>query len=400
MYVTTEPLRGAARSTAKVPSTVLALGMVSLFTDISAEMVTAFLPMYLVYGLGVGYLQLGLIDGLYTGATALLRLVGGHAADRTGKPKTVAAFGYGLSAVTKLGFPAAGGSLGAIGGLLALDRAGKGIRTGPRDAIIAMSAPPDMLGRAFGVHRMLDTIGALLGPVVAFALIAMTAQAYDAVFVVSFCFAMVGLVILLVWVQQPVGTPAKKKISVREGLRLLVRPEYRRLCLCAMFLGLATVSDAFILIAAQQRTGVSQNLLPLLPLAIAVTFLCAAIPVGRLADRVGRWRVFLVGHGLLLAVYGLLMSGLGGWPVLVLALGLHGLFYAATDGVLMACAGPLLPEEVKASGLAVLQTGQALARTVAAVLFGVGASLVGLGPAFAGYAVVLVIAVVVSWRLR
>ncbi|MGH3860709.1 MFS transporter, partial [Actinokineospora sp.] len=381
-------------------STVFALGAVSLVTDISSEMVTAFLPMYLVYGLGVGYLQLGLVDGLYTGATALLRLVGGHAADRTGKPKAVAAFGYGLSAVTKLGFPAAGGSLGAIGGLLALDRAGKGIRSGPRDAIIALSAPPDVLGRAFGVHRMLDTIGALLGPVVAFVLIAVTAQAYDAVFVVSFCFAMVGLVILLVWVQQPVGTPAKKKISVREGLRLLARPAYRRLCLCAMFLGLATVSDAFILIAAQQRTGVSQNWLPLLPLAIAVTFLCAAIPVGRLADRVGRWRVFLVGHGLLLAVYGLLMSGLGGWPVLVLALGLHGLFYAATDGVLMACAGPMLPEEVKASGLAVLQTGQAMARTVAAVLFGVGATLVGLGPAFASAALVLVVAVMVSWRLR
>ncbi len=88
--------------------TVVALGVVSLLTDMSAEMVTAVLPMYLMYGLGLGFLQLGMIDGLYTGATALLRLGGGYAADRLGRPKLVAGTGYGLSAVTKLGFPAVG----------------------------------------------------------------------------------------------------------------------------------------------------------------------------------------------------------------------------------------------------------------------------------------------------
>ncbi|WP_436494416.1 MFS transporter [Actinokineospora sp. HUAS TT18] len=397
MYVSTEPLRrGAARSAAKVPPTVLALGMVSLVTDISAEMVTAFLPMYLVYGLGAGYLQLGVVDGLYTGATALLRLLGGHFADRTGRPKAVAALGYGLSAVTKLGFPLAGGSMGAIGGLLAVDRAGKGIRTGPRDAMIALSSPPSALGRAFGVHRMMDTVGALLGPVAAFALVAWAA--HDTVFVVSFGFAMVGLVILLVWVREPAGTPARRDIRVRDGVRLLADSGFRRICGYAVLLGLATVSDAFILVAVQQRTGIAPGWLPLLPLGIAVTFLGAAIPVGRLADRLGRWRVFLAGHVLLLAVYVLLAVGFGGLPLLFVALGLHGLFYAATDGVLMACAGPLLPDSMKASGLAVLQTGQALARTVAAVLFGVAAAGWGLGPSFAVFGGVLLVAVVFSRR--
>ncbi|SES36954.1 MFS transporter [Actinokineospora terrae] len=414
MYLRELP-RGAARSAAsRVPSTVLALGVVSLLTDISAEMVTAFLPMYLVYGLGAGYLHLGLVDGLHTGATALLRLAGGHIADRTGRPKAVALVGYGLSAVTKLGFPAAGSSLPLIGGLLAVDRAGKGIRTGPRDAMITFASPAGQLGRAFGVHRMLDAVGALLGPVVAFTLIALAAP--DSVFVVSFGFAAAGVLVLATWVRDPGGrvqrvqgagerqvqrdpvgdhvvpelggeravglagrldagdgeaavTGAVPLRPERLDLRALLRPEYRRVTVLAVLLGFTTVSDAFLFLAAQQRTGVDPGWLPLLPVGVAVTFLTCAVPVGRLADRFGRWRVFLLGHLLLLVVYGLLLVG-GQWPVLLVALGLHGLFYAATDGVLMACVGALVPEEQTAGGLAVVQTAQALARTCAALGLG------------------------------
>ncbi|MCP2269526.1 Major Facilitator Superfamily protein [Actinokineospora diospyrosa] len=378
---------------AGLPSTVLALGVVSLLTDISAEMVTAFLPMYLVYGLGAGYLQLGVVDGLYTGATALLRLAGGHFADRTGRPKAVALVGYGLSAVTKLGFPAAGATLPLIGGLVALDRAGKGIRTGPRDAMITLASPPALLGRAFGVHRTLDTIGALLGPVVAFALIA--AAAPGSVFVVSFAFAVAGVIVLAVWVRDPGERVERAKVD----FRVLLRPEYRRVTVVATVLGFATVSDAFLLLAAQQRTGVDPKWLPLLPVGIAVTFLACALPVGRFADRVGRWRVFLGGHLVLLAVYALLLIG-GNWLVLIAALGLHGLFYAATDGVLMACVGPLLPAGQTASGLAVVQTAQALARTCAAVLFGVLAGFGGLGMSFVYFGLALAGAIAVAWRWR
>ncbi|WP_204456241.1 MFS transporter [Actinokineospora baliensis] len=376
-----------------MPSTVLALGVVSLLTDISAEMVTAFLPMYLVYGLGAGYLQLGVVDGVYTGATALLRLVGGHLADRTGRPKSVALVGYGLSAVTKLGFPAAGASLPLIGGLVALDRAGKGIRTGPRDAMITLVSPPAVLGRAFGVHRTLDTIGALLGPVVAFALIA--AAAPGSVFVVSFAFAVAGVIVLAVWVRDPGVRVPREKVD----FRVLLRPEFRRAAVVATVLGFVTVSDAFLLLAAQQRTGVDPRWLPLLPVGIAVTFLTCALPVGRLADRVGRWRVFLGGHLLLLAVYALLLVG-GNWVVLVAALGLHGLFYAATDGVLMACVGPLVPDGQLASGLAVVQTAQALARTCAAVVFGAVAAYGGLGVSFVYFGIALLGAIAVAWRWR
>ncbi len=130
----------------RVPANVVALGVVSLVTDISSEMVTAILPLYLVIGLGLNPLQFGLLDGLYAGATAVLRLVGGHVADRWRRLKAVAGIGYGLSAVSKLGLLAAGTSVAAIGGVLAVDRAGKGIRTAPRDALISLSSEPGGAG--------------------------------------------------------------------------------------------------------------------------------------------------------------------------------------------------------------------------------------------------------------
>ncbi|MBB5872422.1 MFS family permease [Allocatelliglobosispora scoriae] len=385
MYVTTPSLPGGTRA---VPATVIGLGIVSLVTDASAEMVTAILPLYLVYGLGLGYLQLGLLDGLYTGATALLRLGGGHLADRWGRPKAVAVAGYGISALTKLAFPLVGASAAGIGATIAADRVGKGIRTAPRDAMITAATPPETLGRAFGVHRALDTAGALIGPLIAFALITLVAGGYDTVFVTSFCLGAIAVLILIFFVDVPGARPAVP-IAVREGVRLLLRPELRRICLAAGLLGLLTVGDMFLFLAVQRSAGLPSELLPLLPLGTALTFMVAAIPVGRLADRLGRRRVFLAGHALLIGAYGFVAVGGAGWWVAGAALLLHGIFYAATDGVLMAQAGPLLPAELRASGLAVVQTVQALARSLGAVGFGFAAQAFALTWAFTGYAVAL-----------
>lgn len=181
---------------------VFALGAVSLVTDISSEMMTAVLPVYLVIGLHLSPAAYGVVDGTYTGATALLRLIGGYVADLTNRRKLIAGLGYGLSAVAKLGMPAAGSAVGAIGAVIALDRTGKGLRTAPRDALITLSTPPRLYGRAFGVHRSMDTIGAFAGPLVAIGILAATAQAYDAVFVASFCIAAFGVLILALFVRE------------------------------------------------------------------------------------------------------------------------------------------------------------------------------------------------------
>lgn len=398
MYLSTVRAADAARPTgrvaSRVPATVVALGIVSFVTDASAEMVTAILPMYLIYGLGLGYLQVGALDGLYIGATALLRLGGGYAADRLNKPKAVAVSGYGLSALTKLGFPLAGGSLGGISGLVAVDRAGKGIRTAPRDAMITLATPGPDLGRAFGVHRALDTAGALLGPLLAFGLLAALPGAYDTVFVTSFCLGAIGVLVLVFFVRQPARAP-----KTRRGVGFAFHPGVRRLVLAAGLLGLVTVGDMFLYVALQRHAGLPTAVLPLLPLGSAVTFMLAAVPLGRLADRVGRWRLFLAAHCVLLGAYLLIASGLSGWLVAAAVLVLHGLFYAGSDGVLMATAGPLVPEAVRSTGLAVVQTAQALARAGGALAFGVGAAVIGAQPTFIAFAVLLPAAVLVGARL-
>jgi MFS family permease len=365
-------LRPGPRAAAIAP-TVIALGTVSLITDISSEMITAVLPLYLVAGLGLSPLGFGLLDGVYNGFSAVVRLAGGHLADRRGRHKTVAAIGYGLSAVCKPLLLVAH-TLPLIGAVLAADRMGKGLRTAPRDALISLSSAPATHGRAFGVHRAMDTAGALLGPLVAFVILRQAAEGYDAVFTISTCVAVTGVLVLLLFVPgRPAGrgtAPAESRASLRAALALLGRRDLRRLAICALLLGLATVSDSFVYLVLQHRFDVPVQWFALLPLGTAAAFLTLTVPLGRLADRVGRWRVFLGGHVALLAAYGLLLTPWhsGALPYAVLAL--HGTFYAATDGVLMAAAAATVPAGLRSSGLALVQTGQAAARFACSLAFG------------------------------
>jgi MFS family permease len=353
---------------------VLALGAVSLITDVSSEMVTAVLPLYLVAGLGLSPLGFGLLDGVYNGFSALVRLAGGHLADRGGgRHKWVAGLGYGISALCKPLLLLAH-TLTPIGLVLAADRTGKGLRTAPRDALISLSSTPETRGRAFGVHRAMDTTGALLGPLVAFLILRATVDGYDAVFTVSFCVAVTGVLVLVLFVpggrtRAPATTDAPGP-SLRAALALLRRRDLRRITVCALLLGLATVSDSFVYLLLQRRLGVPDRWFALLPLGTAAAFLLLAVPLGRLADRVGRRRVFLAGHGALLLAYVLLLTSWHSAALPYAVLALHGGFYAATDGVLMAAASDSVPEELRSSGLALVQTGQALARFACSLGFG------------------------------
>ncbi|MEU6670290.1 MFS transporter [Streptomyces sp. NPDC046727] len=391
----------AGRRRAAVAPTVLALGTVSLVTDVSSEMVTAVLPLYLVTGLGLSPLGFGLLDGIYNGFSALVRLVGGHFADRGGgRHKWVAGLGYGISAVCKPLLLAAH-SLTPIGVVLAVDRTGKGLRTAPRDALISLSSTPETRGRAFGVHRAMDTAGALLGPLVAFLILRATVDGYDAVFTVSFCVAVLGVLVLVLFV--PGGrrdAVRDERPTVRAALTLLRGRDLRRITVCALLLGLATVSDSFVYLLLQRRLGVPDRWFALLPLGTAAAFLLLAVPLGRLADRVGRWAVFLAGHGALLAVYVLLLTSWHGPGLPYLVLALHGGFYAATDGVLMAAASDSVPQTLRSSGLAVVQTGQALTRFACSLLFGAAWTVWGDRAALAGAAVALAACAAFSLTLR
>jgi len=333
--------------------------------------VATILPLYLVYTLGFTPLQFGIVDGLQQGAAAVMRIAGGFAADRTRRHKEVAELGYGISALSRLGLLAAQ-SVAALGAIVFVDRTGKGIRTAPRDALISLSSEREHLATAFGVHRSLDTAGAMLGPLIGFSLLALAPGEFDAVFVVSFCSALIGFGILALFVEnRPVRVHEDSPVSIGAALGLLGTRRFAVLVGVAGALGVATISDAFLFVALQGHLDFQARFLPLLFVGTALTYMLLAIPVGRVADRFGRGRVFVAGYLPLLAAYGLLLAPAGGGAEVALYLGLLGLYYACTDGVLMALASATLPPSLRGSGLALIVTSTSIGRLFASILFGI-----------------------------
>jgi MFS family permease len=391
---------------ANVSRTVLLLGLTSLLTDVSAEMVSSTFALYVLFTLHLAPVQFGLLDGLYQGASALVKLASGLLADRWGRQRDVAAAGYGLSALSKLGLIVLGGAWNPLIALTLIDRIGKGIRTAPRDALIAANSKDEHMATSFGVHRAMDTVGAMIGPLLAFGLLALTPHRFDSIFVVSLCFAVLGLAVLMLFVDgrgadgqgadgqgadgQVVSAP-KPQVNLQAAIGQVWRPEYRNLLLASSALGVFTLSDNFLFLQIQRRLEFNPSLLPLLAVGSALAYMLLAVPVGRLADRAGRLNVFFAGYGLLLLTYCSLLLPRFGWLEVPLYLVLFGAFYAATDGVLMAVASLKLDPALRTSGLAALTTATGLARFVASVVFGALWSWLGPTVAVMAFAVALAV---------
>jgi MFS family permease len=466
MYVSirNNPVTRTSRSPRRdrVPRTVVMLGLTSLLTDVSSEMITAILPIYLVLQLGLNPAQFGVVDGLYRGVSALSRLGAGLLSDWLRRPKFVATIGYGLSALTRpllLTSSAAG-----VAALVSVDRVGKGIRTAPRDAMIATASRPRSLGYNFGVHRAMDNTGAMLGPLLAFAVLMVAPRRFDAVFVVSTAFAFLGLAVLVLLVpgrsrrpkrsetatcrsQRATGTVAPAQ-SAASGLpaagvtetgvtetsaddgcpkwgtalrcrtcgsnaltgsshraERLTAADVRAMARSRQFLvrvavagmlTLFTVSDAFIFLALLDQHEDLARYFPLLAVGLGLAYSALAVPIGRLADRWGRMRVYLIGHVLLLVAYVMLGTVVSVVPVTIVTILLMGVYYASTDGVLAASVSAALPNVVRASGLSLAQTVVALGGLLSSVAFGLLITWVGAGQAFllmaAGMALALALA--------
>lgn len=380
----------------RIPRVVWLLGFVSLVTDISSEAVTAILPLYLTAVLGLSTIAYGVVDGLYQGVSALVRIAGGWAADRSDHPKWVAFVGYALSCLARVGLLFATG-LGVVTAVVTADRIGKGIRTAPRDAMIAASVPTSDLGRAFGVHRTLDTIGAVLGPLLAFAILSAIPDGYVTVMVASLAFAVIGVALLglLVPDERPRGAATAPSTFTWSSV---ADPRLLRLLVVAGVLGVLTVGDGFLYLALLERSGFAAEWFPMLYVGTNIAFLALAVPVGRLADRIGRARTLVLGHVALLGAYACGATPGSGWLATVGALLLLGVFYAATDGVIAAVAGRLVPPGVRASGIATAQTVVALARLVSSLCFGVLWFAVGPQTALVLVGVLLALAIPVALR--
>ncbi|MGS2616997.1 MFS transporter [Micromonospora sp. LZ34] len=393
-----DPAVGTGGKLPRVGATVVLLGIVSLLTDVSSEMIAAVLPLYLTAELGLGLLAYGVVDGLYQGASALVRIFGGYLGDRSHRPKWVATAGYALSAASRLAMLPAHG-LAAVTAVVTADRMGKGLRTAPRDALIAEASDPRTLGRSFGVHRTLDTIGAAAGPLVAFSLLWIVPGGYSAVFVASFAFAVLGVAVMVLFVPDRRSRPTGS-LPVRRVLREVTGPGLRRPLIAAGVLGLCTIGDGFIYLSLQARDQFAASYFPLLFVGTNVAYLALAIPLGRLADRLGRSRVFVGGHLALLVAYLVAGGPLGGLAATVAALVLLGTFYAATDGVLAALVSPMVAGDARGSGIAAAQTVVVLARFGGALAFGSLWQLLGRQEALHLLAGLLMAAVVVAaWLL-
>jgi MFS family permease len=384
-----------------VRANVLFLGLTSLFTDISSEMVTSVLPLYVLTTLHLTPMAFGVMDGLYLGVASLVRLPSGILADWSRRYKHMAVAGYTLSMVSRAGLLAFGSSPDWLFGVVLVDRLGKGVRSDARDAMISFSTVSRDLATAFGVHRALDTAGAMIGPLVAFGLLMLAPRAYDAVFATSLCAALIGLAILALFVEDrrlPEAAALPSSSLTMSGVMQLARVAgVRRLIVAAGLLNLTTISDAFFYLTLQRRLEFELGFFPLLYVGTSTTYMILALPAGVLADRFGRSRVFIGSYLLMLAAYSSLLLPSAGSAAVAGYVVLLGVHYAGTDGVLMAMAGARMPEHQRATGMALLTTVTSVARLTASILFGWLWMWRGMEVAVVVFGSGLAVAIIVTW---
>ena len=368
----------------KLPRSVVALGFVSLFMDVSSEMVHALLPVYLTGTLGASAAMVGLIEGLGQGTAQITKLFSGLLSDWTGKRKPLAILGYGLSAVTKPVFAMAG-SVQAILFARVADRFGKGIRGAPRDAMLADMVPPEARSAAYGLRQSMDSFGAFAGPLLAIALMLWAGASIPAVFAFAIVPAAIAVAVLIFAVREPEMKGAKPGTwpLTRAGLRRL-GPGLLAAIGIATLMTMARMSDAFLILRASDA-GLAIWALPLVLVVLNAVDAATSWPVGVLADRIGKRGLLLAGFGVL-ALANLVLGLSGSLTAVFIGVALWGLHMGLTQGLLAAMVADAAPPELRgtAFGLYNLATGAALiAGNVLAGLAwtGIGAEATFLGAA-------------------
>jgi MFS family permease len=323
---------------------VLALGLVSLLTDVSSEMIYPLLPLFLTSVLGAGQMFVGLVEGLAESAASLTKLFSGWLADRLGKRKSLVVTGYTFSTFTRplVAFALAPWHVLAI---RFADRLGKGLRTSPRDALIAASTDKTLMGRAYGFHRSMDHLGAVTGPLLAFGLLALLGERLRTVFLLATIPGLLSVLILIMWVTEVRAAPTISLETPRPKGRLDGR--LVRFLLIVTLFTLGNSSDAFLLLRAQD-VGIGVAYLPLLWMFFHVVKAATGMPGGILSDLRGRRGTIIAGW----LVYALAYLGFGAasqpWQIWAL-FSFYGLYFGLTEGVERALIADLVPAERQAS---------------------------------------------------
>ena len=352
----------------RLPVGVWVLGGVSLLMDVSSEMIHGLLPLFLVTTLGAGALAVGLIEGLAESTALVVKVFSGALSDHLGRRKGLAVAGYALGAVSKPLFALAP-TAGLVLAARLLDRVGKGVRGAPRDALIADLVPAEARGAAFGLRQSLDTVGALLGPLLGTALMLAWADDFRSIFWVAVLPAAASVALLQLGLREP----ARPAAGPRPGRLRLERlaglgAGYWWVVAVGAASTLARFSEAFLVLRARQG-GVPLALVPLVMVAMNAVYSLAAYPFGRLSDRVDRTRLLFAGL-LVLAAADLVLALDGGWGVVLAGVALWGVHMGMTQGLLAALVADAAPAGLRVTAFGLFNLVCGIAVLAASALAG------------------------------
>lgn len=351
-------------TTTKISRNIVALGVVSFLTDTSTEMVFAILPFFMVQDLKIKMAAVGVIEGAAESAASFVKVVSGIASDKLGKRKGLTGLGYGLSTLVKPFFAVTNSAL-QVAAVRLLDRVGKGVRTSPRDALIADSSEDGVRGKAYGLHRTLDQLGAVVGPLLAFLLFPFIL--YRGVFMVSLIPGIASVGVLFFFVKE---AAAKRHLS-HEGFadrwNSFTR-EFKIYVAIATFFTLSNFSYAFFLLRAGEL-GLSPALAPLIYLTFNLAYSIAAYPIGLLGDRIGKKKVLVMGYALFsINCLGFALVG-NLWQAWILFV-VYGVSHAISETIQRAIVPDFAGPEIRGSAFGVFHMSVGLAALPSSMIAG------------------------------
>ncbi|MBI3916691.1 MAG: MFS transporter [Betaproteobacteria bacterium] len=356
-------------ATHAIPRGVWMLGLVSLFMDISSELIHSLLPVFMVTSLGASALMVGVVEGVAEATALIVKVFSGTLSDYIGKRKGLTVLGYGLGALAKPLFALAL-SVPWVFAARFMDRIGKGIRGAPRDALIADLTPPSIRGAAYGLRQSLDSVGAFAGPLLAVVLMLAWAGDFRIVFWFAVIPAVIAVVILILGVHEPAGTGA----GVRRGSPIAWRTlgelgaAYWWIVAVGAVFTLARFSEAFLILRAQ-RLGLADSYAPLVLVVMNVVFAASAYPLGRLADRASHEALLAAGL-VVLVIADVVLAYASGLPAVALGVMLWGLHMGMTQGLLATMVAAAAPAHLRGTAFGFFNLMSGIALLVASVLAG------------------------------
>ena len=352
----------------KIPRGVWVLGFVSLFMDVSSEMIHALLPVFLVGSLGVSAMLLGLIEGMAEATAQIMKVFSGLLSDRFGNRKILALAGYGLAALVKPLFPLADAALTVFIARIA-DRIGKGIRGAPRDAMVADITPAELRGAAFGLRQSLDTVGAFVGPLLAVGFMIIYADNVRAVLWFACVPALFAVGILALGIQEP---KHQGLLSQKPGLNLatakLLGADFWLVTLMGAIFMLARFSEAFLIIKASE-VGLSTRYVPLVLVVMSLVYSLTSYPIGALSDRIGRRGLLVLGLAALFTA-DVVLGFSSSIETVFAGVALWGLHMGLTQGLLSALVADTAPTDLRGTAFGIFSLVSGVVLLVASVLAG------------------------------